>query len=135
MGIETRPKEIVPEPSACGVMVSGTITRVSPSFLNVPAAQYFVVRLRRAALLVVVAALAAGCAGGPAEPGPVTLVLKHAKILGRGVRARGLAARPLALGAARRAGAALSVHDRARDVERPRVGDAVADERRRPLLP
>src|SRR5213594_3898485 len=63
-------------------MVSGTITRVSPSFPNVPAAQYFVVRLRRAALLVVVAALAAGCAGGPAESGPVTLVFKHAKILG-----------------------------------------------------
>src|SRR5438034_9009129 len=63
-------------------MVSGTITRVRPSFPNVPAAQYFVVRLRRAALLVVVAALAAGCAGGPAESGPVTLVFKHAKILG-----------------------------------------------------
>src|SRR5207245_11627565 len=63
-------------------MVSGTITRVSPSFPNVPAAQYFVVRLRRAALLVVVAALAAGCAGGPAESGPVPLVFKHAKILG-----------------------------------------------------
>jgi multiple sugar transport system substrate-binding protein len=38
--------------------------------------------LRRAALLVVVAALAAGCAGGPPEAGPVTLVFKHAKILG-----------------------------------------------------
>src|SRR3989442_351369 len=63
-------------------MVSGTITRVSPSLPNVPAAQYFVVRLRRAALLVVVAALAAGCAGGPAESGPVTLVFKHAKVLG-----------------------------------------------------
>src|SRR5437879_11699617 len=63
-------------------MVSGTITRVSPSLPNVPAAQYFVVRLRRAALLVVVAALAAGCAGRPAESGPVTLVFKHAKILG-----------------------------------------------------
>src|SRR5438445_783501 len=63
-------------------MVSGTITRVSPSFPNVPAAQYFVVRLRRAALLVVVAALAAGCPAGTAASGPVTLVFKHAKILG-----------------------------------------------------
>src|SRR3989442_7806512 len=71
-------------------MVSGTITRVSPSFPNVPAAQYFVVRLRRAALLVVVAALAAGCAGGPAESGPVTLVFKHAKVLGPSDPAAGL---------------------------------------------
>src|SRR6267143_579563 len=80
--METSPNEIVPEPRACGGIVSGTITRVSPLLRNVPAAQYFVVRLRRAALLVVVAALAAGCAGGPAESGPVTLVFKHAKILG-----------------------------------------------------
>jgi multiple sugar transport system substrate-binding protein len=34
------------------------------------------------ALLVVVAALAAGCAGEGPAPGPVTLVFKHAKILG-----------------------------------------------------
>src|SRR5881397_1501811 len=38
-------------------------------------------------------------------------------------------------GAPHRARAALSVHHRARDLERRRVGDAVADERRRPLLP
>ncbi|HEV8584212.1 MAG TPA: ABC transporter substrate-binding protein [Methylomirabilota bacterium] len=49
---------------------------------NLPAALHFVGWLRRAALLVVVAALAAGCAGGPPESGPVTLVFKHAKILG-----------------------------------------------------
>ena len=60
----------------------GTIARGPVSCANVLTAQYFVVGLRRAALLVVVAALAAGCAGGPAEPGPVTLVFKHAKILG-----------------------------------------------------
>jgi multiple sugar transport system substrate-binding protein len=42
-----------------------------------------VVALRRAALLLVVGALAAGCAGGGAErDGAVTLVFKHAKILG-----------------------------------------------------
>src|SRR5437879_12569904 len=80
--METSPNEIVPEPSACGGIVLGTIARGPVSCANVLTAQYFVVGLRRAALLVVVAALAAGCAGGPAEPGPVTLVFKHAKILG-----------------------------------------------------
>jgi len=62
--------------------VSGTISRVRPPVSKVTAAQYFVVRVRRAALLVVVAALAVGCTGGGAESGPVTLVFKHAKILG-----------------------------------------------------
>src|SRR5438445_536467 len=80
--METSPNEIVPEPSACGGIVLGTIARGPVSCANVLTAQYFVVGLRRAALLVVVAALAAGCAGGPAESGPVTLVFKHAKILG-----------------------------------------------------
>ena len=60
----------------------GTIACGPVSCANVLTPQYFVVWLGRAALLVVVAALAAGCAGGPAEPGPVTLVFKHAKILG-----------------------------------------------------
>ena len=73
---------MVPEPSACGGMVSGTITRVTPRVFNVPAAQHFVVRWRHAALLVVVAALVVGCGGSPAAPGPITLVFKHAKILG-----------------------------------------------------
>src|SRR2546423_5574522 len=80
--METSPNEIVPEPSACGGMVLGTIARGPVSCANVLTAQYFVVWLRRAALLVVVAALAAGCSGGRTEPGPVTLVFKHAKILG-----------------------------------------------------
>src|SRR6267143_2172778 len=80
--METSPNEIVPEPRACGGIVLGTIACGPVSCANVLTPQYFVVWLRRAALLVVVAALAAGCAGGPAEPGPVTLVLKHAKILG-----------------------------------------------------
>src|SRR5882762_1091933 len=80
--METSPNEIVPEPSACGGIVLGTIARGPVSCANVLTTQYFVVWLRRAALLVVVAALAAGCAGGPAESGPVTLVFKHAKILG-----------------------------------------------------
>src|SRR6266403_1072713 len=80
--METSPNEIVPEPSACGGIVLGTIARGPVSCANVLTAQYFVVGLRRAALLVVVAALAAGCAGGPADSGPVTLVFKHAKILG-----------------------------------------------------
>ena len=62
--------------------MSGTISRVRPPVSKVTAAQYFVVRVRRAALLVVVAALAVGCTGGGAESGPVTLVFKHAKILG-----------------------------------------------------
>jgi multiple sugar transport system substrate-binding protein len=73
---------MVPEPSACGGMVSGTIARVTPRIFKLAAAQYFVVRGRRAALLVVVAALVAGCTGGPAAQGPITLVFKHAKILG-----------------------------------------------------
>jgi multiple sugar transport system substrate-binding protein len=73
---------MVPEPSACGGMVSGTIACVTPRIFNLAAAQYFVVQCRRAALLVVVAALAGGCTGGPAAQGPVTLVFKHAKILG-----------------------------------------------------
>src|SRR6267142_4296339 len=80
--METSPNEIVPEPRACGGIVLGTIARGPVSCANVLTPQYFVVWLRRAALLVVVAALAAGCAGGPAESGPVTLVFKHAKILG-----------------------------------------------------
>jgi len=73
---------MVPEPSACGGMVSGTIARVTPRIFNVPAAQYFVVRWLPAALLVVVAALVAGCTGGPAAQEPITLVFNHAKILG-----------------------------------------------------
>src|SRR5262245_39839045 len=80
--MDTRPNEIVPEPSACGGMVSGTIARVRRRVAQVPATQHFVVRRRRAALLVVVAALLAGCTGGSAPSGPVTLVFKHAKILG-----------------------------------------------------
>ncbi len=73
-GMDTRPNEMVPEPSACGGMVSGTITRVRPRFFNVPAAQHFVVRWRHAALLVVVAVLVGGCSGRPAVQEPVTPV-------------------------------------------------------------
>src|SRR5438552_13373378 len=80
--METSPNEIVPEPSACGGIVLGTIARGPVSCANVLTAQYSVVGLRRAALLVVVSALAAGCAAGPADSGPVTLVFKHAKHLG-----------------------------------------------------
>src|SRR5438132_14192607 len=90
IGMETSPNEIVPEPSACGGIVLGTIPRGPVSCANVLTAQYFVVWLRRAALLVVVAALAAGCAGGPAEPGPVTTAFKHAKILGPSAPVPGL---------------------------------------------
>src|SRR5437763_15333339 len=80
--MDTRPNEIVPEPSACGGMVSGTIARVRRRVANVTAAQYFVGRRLSAALLVVVAVLAAACTRTPAEGGPITLVFKHAKILG-----------------------------------------------------
>ena len=63
--------------------MSGTIARVMRRVCNVRATQHFVVRRLRAALLVVVAAVGAGCSGGgAAESQPVTLVFKHAKILG-----------------------------------------------------
>src|SRR5262245_33405866 len=88
--MDTRPNEMVPEPSACGGMVSGTITRVTPRVFNVPTAQHFVVRWCRAALLVVVVALVAGCSGRPAAQEPITLVFKHAKILGPAAPVRGL---------------------------------------------
>src|SRR5947207_825220 len=56
--METSPNEIVPEPSACGGIVLGTIARGPVSCANVLTAQYFVVGLRRAAVLVVVAEFA-----------------------------------------------------------------------------
>jgi multiple sugar transport system substrate-binding protein len=74
---------MVPEPSACGGIVLGTIARAPVSCANVPTALNIVVALRLAALLLVVSWLAAACAGGGAEREPgLTLVFKHAKILG-----------------------------------------------------
>src|SRR2546421_7530830 len=80
--METSPNEVVRGRSAGGGMVVGRLARGPVSGAKVLRAQYFVGWLGGAALLVVAGALAAGCAGGPAESGPVTLVFKHAKILG-----------------------------------------------------
>src|SRR5260370_36456244 len=80
--METSPNEIVPEPRACGGIVLGTIARGPVSCANVLTPQYFVVWVRRGALLVGVAADAAGCAGGPAGPGPATVVFQHGQTLG-----------------------------------------------------